>query len=58
MTYKEYVLEVFVEDQAAYGTCTEELNDIIEETPFKQIEKFLKKSGYDLQNDYNWAVGE
>jgi hypothetical protein len=48
---KSYYLnakEIFIEDQNCMGLALEEAEDIFNETPFPQIEKFLKKSGYDL----------
>jgi hypothetical protein len=53
MTYQEYVLDVFAEDQSAMGLCEDEIQDIIEENSFSSIEKFLKKKGYDLSEMYN-----
>jgi hypothetical protein len=53
MTYQEYVLDVFIEDQSAMGMDTEEIQDIIQEYPFIKIEKWLIKKGYDLTEMYN-----
>jgi hypothetical protein len=53
MTYQEYVLDVFAEDQSAMGLCGEEIQDIIEENSFSSIEKWLIKKGYDLSEMYN-----
>lgn len=51
MTYEAYVLSVFEEDQSAYGVGMDEISDLIEETPFEQIERFLAKR-YDLRDMY------
>jgi hypothetical protein len=53
MTYQEYVLDVFAEDQSAMGLCGEEIQDIIDENSFSSIEKWLIKKGYDLDEMYN-----
>jgi hypothetical protein len=53
MTYEEYVLEVFREDQNCLGYDLEEINDIIEEATVSQIEKFLLTKGYNLKLMYN-----
>jgi hypothetical protein len=52
MTYQEYVYDVFKEDQNCQGVSLEEIEDIIEETSFNTIEKFLTKRGYDLTGMY------
>jgi hypothetical protein len=51
MTYEQYVLDTFKEDQGAYGLCMDEIEDIIQETPFSKIEKFLSKR-YNLNEMY------
>jgi hypothetical protein len=51
MSYEEYVIDVFREDQSAYGLCEEEISDILEETPFKKIERWLSKR-YDIRDMY------
>ena len=53
MTYQEYVLDVFAEDQSAMGLDLEEIRDIIEENTFCRIEKWLTMKGYDLQEMYD-----
>jgi hypothetical protein len=57
MTYEQFVIDVFKEDQNCKGMDMEEIEDIITETPFKQIEKFLTKSGYDLNDMYYMDYG-
>jgi ADP-dependent phosphofructokinase/glucokinase len=52
MTYEQYVLDVFAEHHNSMGLDEEEINDIISETPFSQLEKWLIKIGYDLQEYY------
>jgi hypothetical protein len=52
MDYQEYVLDVFMEDQNSMGLDLEEIQDIIEETPFTSIEKWLLNQGYELWNMY------
>ena len=47
MTYEAYVLEVFKDDQNCQGVGMDEIDDIIEETPFPRIERFLARR-YDL----------
>jgi hypothetical protein len=51
MSYQEYVIDIFKEDQGAYGLCEEEIADILEETPFKKIERFVSKR-YDIRDMY------
>jgi hypothetical protein len=53
MTYQEYVYDVFAEDQSAMGLDNEEIKDIIQETPFSKIEKWLTRKGYDLNEMYS-----
>jgi hypothetical protein len=53
MSYEQYVLEVFADDQDCMGMDSEEITDIIQETPFNQIEKYLTKKGYNLTEMYN-----
>jgi hypothetical protein len=52
MTYQEYIKDTFLEHHAAMGMDIEEAEDLFNETPFQQIEKWLKRIGYDL-NEYN-----
>lgn len=60
MNYEQYVLDVFRENESAMGQSSEEIEDNIEEATFNQIEKYLKKLGYDLlemyRNDCCWPV--
>jgi predicted P-loop ATPase len=53
MTYEKYVIEIFADDQDCMGMDSDEIQDIIEETPFSQIEKYLTKKGYSLREMYN-----
>jgi hypothetical protein len=50
--YHAYVKDVFVEHQNCMGQDIEEAEDAFSDQPFKTIEKFLLKSGYDLKNDF------
>lgn len=50
--YQCYVLEVFKEDHAAKGMDLEEIEDIIQESDFSQIERWLKRQGYELLEMY------
>jgi hypothetical protein len=52
MTYEQYVLDTFADDQDCMGMSEDEINDIIEETPFSQIEKYLIRKGYNLIEMY------
>ena len=51
MTYEEYVIDAFIEHHNCLGMDIEEAEDIVKETPFHKIEKWLTKIGYDL-NEY------
>lgn len=53
MTYEQYLLDIFRDDHDCKGMDIEEINDIIEETPFNQIEKYLINQGYSLREMYN-----
>jgi hypothetical protein len=53
MTYEQYVIDTFRDDQDCMGMDSEEITDIIQETPFKQLEKYLTKKGYNLTEMYN-----
>lgn len=53
MTYKQYVYDTFAEHHNCMGMDLEEINDLINETEFNQIEKWLTKAGYDLNEYYN-----
>lgn len=48
MTYEERVLDVFKEHHNCMGMDEEEIQDIISETSFSRIEKWLSAVGYDL----------
>jgi hypothetical protein len=48
MTYQERVLDVFTEHHSCMGMDQEEIQDIISETPFNKIKKWLDRNGYDL----------
>lgn len=52
MTYQEYVIDVFKEHHVSLGMDQEEVNDLIEETGFARMEKWLKAVGYDLNEYY------
>ena len=52
MTYQEYVRDVFMEHHSAMGMDIEEAEDLFNESSFKQIEKWLSKIGYDLNEYY------
>jgi hypothetical protein len=52
MNYQEFVLDIFKEDQNCMGLDLEEIEDIIQEVTFNQIEKYLTKQGYDLKEMY------
>lgn len=51
MTYQEYVKDVFTEHHSAMGMDEEEIKDLLGENNFSQIERWLQKVGYDL-NEY------
>lgn len=51
MTYQQYVIDVFIEHHNCMGMDIEEIRDIIKETKFSRIEKWLTRNGYDL-NEY------
>ena len=53
MTYKEYVYNVFIDHHLDSGLDTEEIQDIIEDSNFEQIERWLIKNGYDLEEYYS-----
>ncbi|WP_156187460.1 hypothetical protein [Peribacillus loiseleuriae] len=53
MAYQEYVYEVFRDHHDCMGMDEEEISELIEETSFAQIEKWLTKSGYDLNEYYS-----
>lgn len=48
MKYQEYVIEVFRDHHDCIGVSSEEIDDMINETSFDVIEKWLQQSGYDL----------
>ncbi|WP_179123903.1 hypothetical protein [Paraliobacillus ryukyuensis] len=52
MSYKDYVLNVFIEDQNAMGKSIDDIEQIIKVTKFERIEKWLTKMGYDLNEYY------
>lgn len=52
MTYQEYVKDIFMEHHTAMGMDIEEANDLFEESSFKQIEKWLKRQCYNLDEYY------
>ncbi|MGD6876839.1 hypothetical protein [Bacillus infantis] len=52
MTYKEYVLDVFKEHHNSGGMDMGEIEDLISESSFDKIEKWLSKNGYDLNEYY------
>jgi uncharacterized protein YcgL (UPF0745 family) len=52
MTYQEYVIDIFKEDQNCMGLDLEEIEDIIQEVTFDKIEKYLTKQGYNLNEIY------
>lgn len=56
MLYKEYVNDIFVEDQDCRGVSMDEIQDMLEESTFEQREKWLLKQGYDLVNQYYWDI--
>lgn len=53
MGYQEYVLEVFRDHHDCIGASSEEIDDMINETSFEAIEKWLQQSGYNLSNHNN-----
>ena len=57
MTYEEFAIDIFIEDQNCKGMDIEEIKDIITETPFAKIEKFLINAGYDLFEMYYMDYG-
>jgi hypothetical protein len=54
MNYKDYVKDVFIEHQNCMGQDLEEAEDAFNDQEFKTIEKFLIKSGYNLENDFKY----
>lgn len=52
MTYKNYVKDVFVEHHISLGLDVEESNDLFEDHNFSTIEKWLIRTGYDLNEFY------
>jgi hypothetical protein len=52
MTYQVYVLELFKEHHLNGGMDIEEIEDLIFESRFDQIEKWLIKNGYNLNEYY------
>jgi hypothetical protein len=48
MTYQQYVLEVFRDHHDCMGMDSDEIEDLIQETSFSSIERWLTKTGYDL----------
>lgn len=52
--YHEYVKDVFIEHQNCMGQDLEEAADAFQDQKFQTIEKFLVKSGYDLENDFKY----
>lgn len=49
MTYKEFVLDTFIKHHNCVGKYEDwELQEIIEVTPFNNIERWLIKVGYNL----------
>jgi hypothetical protein len=61
MEYKEYVKDVFIEHQISCGPYSMEVaeaEDTFNDQPFSTIEKWLIKSGYDLENGYKYEGGK
>jgi hypothetical protein len=52
VTYEQYVLDVFADHHDCMGLCSEEITDLINETPFSKLERWLTKRGYDLKEMY------
>lgn len=55
--YYEYVKDVFVEHQNCLGQDIEEAVDTFHDQPFQTVEKWLIKSGYDLENGFKYEGG-
>lgn len=53
MNYQEFVYDTFINHEMDLGImCREEIEDTIQENSFKSVERWLIRSGYDLQKDY------
>lgn len=53
MNYQEFVYDTFINHETDLGImCREEIEDTIQENSFKSVERWLIRSGYDLQKDY------
>jgi hypothetical protein len=52
MTYEQYVLEVFRDHNDCIGVSVEETDDLINESTFAKIERWLIKQGYNLSEMY------
>lgn len=53
MTYEQFVYDVFLADQNDIGVELDDIQDVIQRSPFSLIEKFLIKCGYNLQDEFN-----
>lgn len=58
LTYEQFVNDVFIEHHISMGLDIEETNILIEESTFKQREKWLIKRGYDLDFDYQATISQ
>lgn len=54
MDYKTYVKDTFIENQMNYGAGEDEALDAFNSQPFEKIEKWLIKSGFDLENEFKY----
>ena len=52
MTYKEHVIDVFIEHHNCMGLDLEEIEELMDGLPFQQLEKWLKQCGYNLEEMY------
>jgi hypothetical protein len=53
MTYEQLIVEVFRDHHDCMGMDSEEIEDLMEEVTVAQMEKWLKRNGYDINELYN-----
>ena len=56
--YHDYVKDVFTDHQMEFGQDEQEAIDAFSSQEFQTIEKFLIKSGYDLENGFLYDSGK